>query len=37
MRTAIIPHLSDYTEYGRVDGGAWFQRRVVSYREVVWC
>lgn len=37
MHTAIFPRLSAYTEYGRTDGGAWFQRRVVSFAEIVWC
>jgi hypothetical protein len=37
MHTVILPHLSAYSEYSRVDGGAWFQRRVVSLAQVCWC
>lgn len=37
MHTAIIPHLFAYTEYSRVDGGAWFFRRAVSLESIPWC
>jgi hypothetical protein len=37
MHTVIVPHLSAYSEYSRVDGGAWFFRRSVSLSAVCWC
>jgi hypothetical protein len=37
MHTVIVPHLSTYSEYSRVEGGAWFFRRSVSLDAVCWC
>lgn len=36
MHTVIVPHLSAYSEYSRVDGEPWFQRRIVSFGDVPW-
>jgi hypothetical protein len=37
MHTVILPHLSSYTEYSRVDGGSWFpaSRRAAFMRLLV--
>jgi hypothetical protein len=37
MHTALRLKFDSYSEYGRVDGGAWFIRRTVSLGAIPWC
>jgi hypothetical protein len=37
MHTMILVKFDAYSEYGRIDGGAWFIRRTVAYAIVCWC
>jgi hypothetical protein len=37
MHTALRLKFDSYSEYGCVDGGAWFIRRSVDYSAICWC